>query len=46
MLEHLRGKPAPDTYLTGAKALGLAPEAAALREDGADVVVKDLGELL
>jgi HAD superfamily hydrolase (TIGR01509 family) len=75
--EKLRGKPAPDTYLAGAKALGLAPEAAAvfedalagvaagragkfgyvvgvdrvgqaeaLRADGADVVVKDLGELL
>jgi len=75
--EHLRGKPAPDTYLAGARALGLAPsdaavfedalagvaagrsgqfgyvvgvdrvgQAEALRADGADVVVKDLGELL
>jgi beta-phosphoglucomutase family hydrolase len=75
--EHLRGKPAPDTYLAGAKALGLAPDqaavfedalagvaagragqfgyvvgvdrvgqAAALRADGASIVVKDLGELL
>ena len=31
--EHLRGKPDPDTYLAGAKALGLAPEAAAVFED-------------
>jgi beta-phosphoglucomutase family hydrolase len=75
--QHLRGKPAPDTYLAGAKALGLEPAAAsvfedalagvaagragkfgfvvgvdrvgqaeALKEDGADVVVKDLSELL
>jgi beta-phosphoglucomutase family hydrolase len=75
--EHLRGKPAPDTYLAGAKALGLEPAAAAVFEDalagvaagragkfgfvvgvdrvgqaealkshGADVVVKDLSELL
>lgn len=75
--EHLQGKPSPDTYLAGAKALGLAPEAAAvfedalagvasgraggfgfvvgidragqadaLREHGASIVVKDLGELL
>jgi beta-phosphoglucomutase family hydrolase len=75
--EHLRGKPAPDTYLAGAKALGLRPAAAAvfedalagvaagragrfgfvvgvdrvgqaeaLKEHGADVVVKDLAELL
>jgi beta-phosphoglucomutase family hydrolase len=75
--QHLRGKPAPDSYLAGAKALQLAPDAAAvfedalagvesgragrfgyvvgvdrvgqadaLREHGADVVVKDLGELL
>jgi beta-phosphoglucomutase family hydrolase len=75
--EHLRGKPAPDTFLAGARALGVeASEAAvfedalagveaghagqfscvigvdrvgqadALREHGADVVVKDLGELL
>jgi len=31
--EHLRGKPAPDTYLAGAKALGLAPGEAAVFED-------------
>jgi beta-phosphoglucomutase family hydrolase len=31
--EHLRGKPAPDTYLAGAKAVGLAPEEAAVFED-------------
>ena len=31
--EHLRGKPAPDTFLAGAKALGLAPPAAAVFED-------------
>jgi beta-phosphoglucomutase family hydrolase len=75
--EHLRGKPAPDTYLAGARALGLKPTAAAVFEDalagvaagraggfgfvvgvdrvgqaealkqhGADVVVKDLSELM
>jgi beta-phosphoglucomutase family hydrolase len=75
--EHLRGKPAPDTFLAGARALGLPPSAAvvfedaqagvaagraggfgfvvgvdrvgqadALREHGADVVVRDLSELL
>jgi beta-phosphoglucomutase family hydrolase len=75
--EHLHGKPAPDTYLAGARALGLDPaeaavyedalagvaagraggfgfvvgvdrvgQADALREHGADIVVKDLGELL
>jgi beta-phosphoglucomutase family hydrolase len=75
--EHLHGKPAPDTFLAGAKKLGLAPKEAAvfedalagvaagragafgfvvgvdrvgqadeLRQHGADVVVKDLGELL
>src|SRR5947209_16721005 len=75
--EHLKGKPAPDTFLAGAKALGVEPRAAAvfedalagveagragkfgfvvgvdrvgqadaLREHGADVVVKDLAELL
>jgi beta-phosphoglucomutase family hydrolase len=75
--EHLKGKPAPDTFLAGAKALGAAPSAAAvfedalagveagraghfgfvvgvdrvgqadaLKEHGADVVVKDLAELL
>ena len=31
--EHLRGKPAPDTFLAGARALGLAPGAAAVFED-------------
>jgi beta-phosphoglucomutase family hydrolase len=75
--DHLRGKPAPDTFLAGARALGLKPTAATvfedalagvaagraggfgfvvgvdrvgqadgLREHGADVVVKDLAELL
>jgi beta-phosphoglucomutase family hydrolase len=75
--EHLKGKPAPDTYLAGARALGVEPSAAAVFEDalagveagragkfgfvvgvdrvghadalrahGADVVVKDLAELL
>ena len=31
--KHLRGKPSPDTYLAGAKALGLEPVAAAVFED-------------
>ena len=31
--EHLRGKPAPDTFLAGAKALGLEPPEAAVFED-------------
>jgi beta-phosphoglucomutase family hydrolase len=75
--EHLKGKPAPDTYLAGARAVGVEPRAAAvfedalagveagraggfgfvvgvdrvgqadaLRADGADVVVRDLAELL
>lgn len=75
--ERLPGKPAPDTFLAAARALGVGPEAAAvfedalagveagraggfgwvvgvdragradaLRERGADVVVKDLAELL
>ena len=75
--QHLAGKPAPDTYLAGARALGVPPQQAAvfedalagveagragnfgwvvgvdrvgqaeaLRRDGADVVVKDLSELL
>lgn len=75
--EHLRGKPAPDTFLAGARALGVEPAAAAVFEDalagveaghaghfgvvvgvdrvgqadalrahGADVVVRDLAELL
>jgi beta-phosphoglucomutase family hydrolase len=75
--EHLAGKPAPDTFLAGAKALGATPaesvvfedavagveagragdfgfvvgvdrvgHADALRAHGADVVVKDLSELL
>ncbi|EFC84086.1 HAD family phosphatase [Parafrankia sp. EUN1f] len=73
----LAGKPAPDTYLAGAQALGVQPEAAAVFEDavagvqagragafgyvvgvdrighaealrhsGADIVVKDLADLL
>lgn len=75
--EHLRGKPAPDTFLAGARALGVEPgqaavfedalagveagraggfacvvgvdrvgQADALREHGADLVVRDLAELL
>jgi beta-phosphoglucomutase family hydrolase len=75
--EHLNGKPAPDTYLAGARAVGVGPDKAAVYEDalagvesgragnfafvvgvdrvgqaealkahGADVVVKDLSELL
>lgn len=75
--DRLEGKPAPDTFLAAAKALGVAAArsvvvedaiagvqagragafglvigvdragvARALRENGADVVVKDLGELL
>jgi HAD superfamily hydrolase (TIGR01509 family) len=74
---HLSGKPAPDTFLAGARALGVAPAEAAVFEDalagvaagraghfgfvvgvdrsgqgqalldqGADVVVSDLAELL
>jgi beta-phosphoglucomutase family hydrolase len=74
---HLRGKPAPDTFLAGAEALGVQPseaavfedalagveagraghfalvvgvdragQAEALRRHGADVVVRDLSELL
>jgi beta-phosphoglucomutase family hydrolase len=31
--EHLRGKPAPDTYLAGARALGVEPKQAAVYED-------------
>jgi beta-phosphoglucomutase family hydrolase len=31
--EHLRGKPAPDTFLAGARALGLKPSEAAVYED-------------
>jgi beta-phosphoglucomutase family hydrolase len=31
--ERLRGKPAPDTFLAGARALGVAPAAAAVFED-------------
>jgi HAD superfamily hydrolase (TIGR01509 family) len=31
--EHLPGKPAPDTFLAGARALGLEPQAAAVFED-------------
>jgi beta-phosphoglucomutase family hydrolase len=75
--ERLQGKPAPDTFLAGARALGVEPRAAvvfedalagvqagragrfgfvvgvdrvgqadALRKHGADVVVKDLAELI
>jgi beta-phosphoglucomutase family hydrolase len=75
--EHLHGKPAPDTYLAGARAFGAEPaqaavfedalagveagragrfgfvvgvdrvgQAQALRAHGADVVVRDLAELL
>ena len=75
--DHLAGKPAPDTFLAGARALGAQPaqavvfedalagveagraghfgwvvgvdrtgHAVALREHGANVVVKDLAELL
>lgn len=75
--EGLRGKPAPDTFLAGARALGVEPaqaavfedalagvaagragrfgfvvgvdrvgQAEALRENGADVVVTDLAELI
>jgi HAD superfamily hydrolase (TIGR01509 family) len=31
--EHLRGKPAPDTFLAGARALGVEPARAAVFED-------------
>jgi beta-phosphoglucomutase family hydrolase len=75
--QHLSGKPAPDTFLEGARELGVEPSAAcvyedalagvqagraghfgfvvgvdrvgqaeALKEHGADIVVKDLAELL
>jgi len=75
--EHLNGKPAPDTFLAGARALGVTPDQSAVFEDalagveagrrgafafvvgvdrvgqadalkahGADVVVRDLSELL
>jgi beta-phosphoglucomutase family hydrolase len=75
--DHLKGKPAPDTFLAGARALGVAPaaaavfedaiagveagkaggfawvvgvdrvgHAAALREHGANTVIRDLGELI
>jgi beta-phosphoglucomutase family hydrolase len=75
--QHLKGKPAPDTFRAGARALGVEPKAAcvyedalagveagragdfgyvvgvdrvgqaqALKQHGADVVVKDLAELL
>jgi beta-phosphoglucomutase family hydrolase len=75
--EHLNGKPAPDTFLAGARALDVGPDSAAVFEDalagveaghrgnfafvvgvdrvgqadglkahGADVVVRDLAELL
>jgi HAD superfamily hydrolase (TIGR01509 family) len=32
-VQHLRGKPAPDTYLAAARALGVAPSEAAVFED-------------
>jgi HAD superfamily hydrolase (TIGR01509 family) len=75
--EHLRGKPAPDTYAAGAKLAGVTPDQGAVFEDalagveagrtghfgwvvgvdrvgqaealkahGADIVVKDLAELI
>jgi beta-phosphoglucomutase family hydrolase len=75
--EHLHGKPAPDTFLAGARALGVEPahaavfedalagveaghaghfgvvigvdrvgQADALKQHGADVVVRDLAELV
>jgi HAD superfamily hydrolase (TIGR01509 family) len=75
--DHLEGKPAPDTFLAGARALGVEPAQATVFEDavagveagragrfgfvvgvdrvdhaeelrshGADIVVKDLAELL
>ena len=77
--EHLAGKPAPDSFLAGAKAAGVGPEQSAVFEDatsgmqagragrfgyvivvnrlddahgtaltehGADVVVRDLADLL
>jgi HAD superfamily hydrolase (TIGR01509 family) len=75
--QHLAGKPAPDTFLAGARALDVEPrraavfedalagvragragafgwvvgvdrtgQAAALRDAGADIVVRDLSELL
>jgi beta-phosphoglucomutase-like phosphatase (HAD superfamily) len=31
--EHLEGKPAPDTYLAGARSVGVPPGAAAVFED-------------
>jgi HAD superfamily hydrolase (TIGR01509 family) len=31
--EHLKGKPAPDTFVAGARALGVAPKQAAVFED-------------
>jgi beta-phosphoglucomutase-like phosphatase (HAD superfamily) len=31
--EHLKGKPAPDTFLAGARALGIQPAQAAVFED-------------
>jgi HAD superfamily hydrolase (TIGR01509 family) len=31
--DHLRGKPAPDTFLAGARALGVEPSQAAVFED-------------
>jgi HAD superfamily hydrolase (TIGR01509 family) len=37
--DSLRGKPEPDTFLAGARALGVAPEAAAVFEDAISGVV-------
>jgi beta-phosphoglucomutase family hydrolase len=39
--EHLRGKPAPDTYLAGARAIGLEPGQAAVFEDALAGVAAD-----
>jgi len=37
--EHLKGKPAPDTFLAGARALGMKPGQAAVFEDAPAGVV-------
>jgi beta-phosphoglucomutase family hydrolase len=39
--DHLQGKPAPDTYLAGARALDVAPERAAVFEDALAVVAAE-----
>jgi beta-phosphoglucomutase family hydrolase len=41
--EHLKGKPAPDTYLAGARALDVTPDAAAVFEDALAGVEAGLG---